>query len=164
MRGAILAAAMLWGGTAVACPQLGERDDALYVTARQLSEPRVTEVRAGGTVTLDACEAVPGVGNVSFDPSVTVHYVVDRRRMDLEVRTTGDCDTVLLMRTPSGRWHFDDDNGPGVNARLRLGQPTEGVYAIWVGSQGGQACPARLELQTLKGVVRLATGTTTARM
>jgi hypothetical protein len=166
MRGAVLvAAAMLWGGAAAAsCPGLGHRDDATYVTARQLMKTKVSDVRAGGTVPLEICEAVPGAGNVPFEPSVAVHYIVDRKRMDLEVRTAGDCDTVLLLRSPSGRWYFDDDNGDGANARLRLGLPAEGVYEIWVGSQEGRACAARLELQTVKGALRLAVGTGLARM
>jgi hypothetical protein len=78
--------------------------------------------------------------------------------MDLEIRTEGDCDTVLLIRAPSGRWYFDDDNGPGRNARLRLGSAGEGRYEIWVGSNGGRACQTLLALQTFRGKARLAAG------
>ena len=35
--------------------------------------------------------------------------------------------TVLLVRTPSGRWFFDDDNGPEHNARLRLSTPVQSI-------------------------------------
>ncbi len=143
LRGLVVLIATLWAGSAAAaCPGLHNKDKHLFFTARQLQTPKVAEV--------------PGSGNIPFDPSVSVHYVVDRPRMDLEFRTEGACDATLLLRTPAGRWFFDDDNGPGRNARLRLGSPSEGRYEIWVGSQGGDACAARLALQTFRGVVRLA--------
>jgi hypothetical protein len=159
LRGLLFLIVTLWAGSAAAaCPGLDNKDKHLFFTARQLQTPKVAEVRAGGTVLLGQCEHVPGTGNIPFDPSVSVHYVVDRKRMDLEFRTEGACDTTLLLRTPAGRWFFDDDNGEGRNARLRLGSPSEGRYEIWVGSQGGAACAARLALQTFRGTVRLAAG------
>lgn len=157
LRGIVMLVLALWGGAAAAsCPGLNSADKHLFLSARQLLAPKVAAVRAGGTVLLASCEAVPGSGNIPFDPSVSVFYTADRKRMDLEIRTEGDCDTVLLLRAPSGRWFFDDDNGPGRNARLRLGSPTEGRYEIWVGSQGGSACPTRLALQTFRGTVKYA--------
>lgn len=157
LRGLLFLVVTLWGAAAsAACPGLHNKDKHLFFTARQLVTPKVAEVRAGGTVLLGQCPHVPGTGNIPFDPSVSVHYVVDRKRMDLEFRTDGPCDATLLLRTPSGRWFFDDDNGEGRNARLRLGSPPEGRYEIWVGSQGGAACRTRLTLQTFRGVVRLA--------
>lgn len=147
----------LWAGAAsAACPGTQAKDKHQFFSARQLMAPKVTEVRAGGTVLLEYCESIPGVGNIPFDPSVSIHYGVDRKQMDLEFRTEGACDTVLLIRGPSGAWHFDDDNGPGRNARLRLGSPPAGRYEIWVGSNGGEACATRLTLQTFRGSVRLA--------
>ncbi len=157
LRGVWVLLLSLWGGAAAAaCPDLHNPDKNLYLSARQLVTPKVAEVRAGGTVLLEYCEALPGSGNIPFDPSVAIYYTADRKRMDLEVRTEGDCDTVLLLRTPSGRWFFDDDNGPTRNALLRLSTPPEGRYEIWVGSQGGAACAARLALQTFRANVRLA--------
>lgn len=141
---------------AQACPSLGAKDKHLYFSTRQLVTPKAAQVRAGGTVLLGQCETLPGVGNIPFEPSVSIHYRIDRKRMDLEMRTEGDCDTVLLVHTPSGRWFFDDDNGDGVNARLRIGGPAEGRYEIWVGSAAGHACPSSLTLQTFRGSVKLA--------
>lgn len=151
--------ALFWlalAGGAAACPALGAKDDPLFMTAGRLASPVAAEVRAGGTVLLGLCDGLPGTGNIPFDPSVSIHYVADRKRMDLEFRTLGDCDTVILVRTPSGAWVFDDDNGPGRNARIRLAAPREGRYEIWVGSQGGAACASRLALQTFRGAARNA--------
>lgn len=155
----VLAAALAaWGGGASACPGMGFLKDELSVTARQLMTPRVATVRAGGTVLLGECAELPGVGNIPFDPSVSLLYVPDRKRMDLELRAEGDCDPVLLVRGPSGRFFFDDDDGGARNARIRLAQPPAGRYTVWVGSQGGAACSARLTLQTFRGVTRYAGG------
>ena len=157
LRGIVFIVALAWGGAAAAiCPGLQSPDKHLFFSARQLVTPKAAEVRAGGTVMLASCETIPGSGNIPFDPSVSVFYTADRKRMDLELRTEGGCDTVLLVRTPAGRWFFDDDNGPERNARLRLSTPTEGRYEIWVGSQGGSACASRLALQTFRANVKFA--------
>ncbi len=148
---------LLWvAGAAAACPNLGSAAKHQFFSTRQLIDPKVTPVRAGGTVLLEFCETIPGNGNIPFDPSIGIYYTADKKRMDLELRTAGDCDTVLLIRSPSGRWFFDDDNGDGRNARLRIGGPREGRYEIWVGSNGGVACPSLLVLQSFRSVTRLA--------
>ena len=151
-------AALLWlcSGAAMACPGMGFQKDELSFSARQLATPRVSTVRAGGTVLLGQCPDLPGVGNISFDPSASILYVPDRRKMDLEMRAEGECDPVLLVRAPSGRFFFDDDDGGDRNAHIRLAQPPAGRYSIWVGSRSGVACPARLTLQAVRGVTRYA--------
>ena len=148
------------GPPAVACPGLHSKDKHLFFSASQLTRPKVAGVRAGGTVLLGACESLPGTGNIPFEPTIAIHYVADRRARDLEVRTEGDCDTVLLVRTPSGRWFFDDDNGSRHNARIRLGSPPEGRYEIWVGSNAGYACETKLALQSYRARARLAEAVT----
>lgn len=152
-------AAISPGAPAGACPGLHAKDKHLFLAASQLQRPKVAEVRAGGTVLLGACETLPGTGNIPFEPSVAIHYVADRKARDLEFRTEGDCDTVLLLRTPSGRWFFDDDNGLRRNARIRLGSPPEGRYEIWVGSNAGRLCNTKLALQSFRARVRLAEAT-----
>ncbi len=147
---------MVLAGAADACPGAPTAIDPLHVLADRLRTPLTAEVRAGGTVPLELCDGVPGTGNIPFDPSASILYVADRKRMDLEVRTEGACDTVILLRTPTGRWFFDDDNGGERNARIRIAAPREGRYEIWVGSQEGRACETKLSLQTFRSVVRLA--------
>ncbi len=164
LRAVAVLVALLWSGTALACPGLASKDKHQFFSARQLAQAKVTELRAGGTVLLDQCADLPGSGNIPFDPSVAIHYTADRRRMDLEIRTSGACDTVLLLRSPSGRWFFDDDNGPGRNARLRLSTPPEGRYEIWVGSEGGAACQTELRLQTFRSSVSYASGAAAPRI
>jgi hypothetical protein len=141
---------LLWGGMVAACPGLQNKGKHLYVSARQLASPVAAAVRAGGTVILDGCETLPGTGQVPFDPSISVFYVTDRGEADLVFRTEGDCDTVLLVRTPSDRWAFDDDNGGAKNARLRVSNPRQGRYEVWVGTAGSFSCDTNLTLQTVR--------------
>ena len=58
-------AALLWlcSGAAMACPGMGFQKDELSFSARQLATPRVSTVRAGGTVLLGQCPDLPGVGD-----------------------------------------------------------------------------------------------------
>lgn len=154
----------VWAGEADACPGGPTAADPLHLLAGRLRAPMSAEVRAGGTVPLALCDNLPGTGNIPFDPSVSILYVADKKRMDLEVRTEGTCDTVILLRTPSGRWFFDDDNGGAPNARIRIAAPREGRYEIWVGSAEGRACPTTLTLQTFRSVVRLAAERPTGRI
>lgn len=161
----ILLGGIAWGwpdSPAAACPGFQTKDKAIFLAASRLDRPRVSGVRAGGTVLLGACQSLPGTGNVPFEPTMAIHYVADRRNRDLEFRTEGDCDTVILVRTPSGRWFFDDDNGVRQNARLRLGSPPEGRFDIWVGSQAGRLCDTKLALQSLRARVRLTDAGTAA--
>lgn len=143
-------------GTADACPGGPTASDPLHLLAEQLRTPVTAEVRAGGTVPLALCDGVPGTGNIPFDPSASIFYIADRERLDLELRTEGACDTVILLRSPTGRWFFDDDNGAARNARIRIAAPREGRYEIWVGSQEGRACASKLTLQTFRSAARLA--------
>src|SRR6218665_434209 len=101
----------LWAGAAWACPGMGFQRDEITLSARQLTTPRVATVRAGGTVLLGQCPDLPGGGNIPFDPSASILFAPDSRRLDLQVLAQGDCDPVLLVRGPSGRFWFDDDDG-----------------------------------------------------
>jgi hypothetical protein len=42
-------------------------------------------------------------------------------------------DTVLLVNTPDGEWHCNDDFS-GLNPALTFDAPREGQYDIWVGT------------------------------
>jgi hypothetical protein len=42
-------------------------------------------------------------------------------------------DTVLLVNTPDGEWHCNDDYS-GLNPALTFEAPQEGQYDIWVGT------------------------------
>ncbi|NKX46284.1 hypothetical protein [Roseicyclus persicicus] len=135
-------------GPALACPDpraVPARWEA--ATGRDLWSPAVFPVEAGGDTLLSRC-GVGGRGHVRSPPD----FLFDLSRMGrydrLHVRSNADCDTVLLLRDPAGRWHFDDDSGTGRTASLSLADPADGAYAIWVGTYRGRPCRARLTLET----------------
>jgi hypothetical protein len=42
-------------------------------------------------------------------------------------------DTILLVNTPDGNWHFNDDYR-GTNSAITFQNPMQGQYDIWTGS------------------------------
>jgi hypothetical protein len=152
LRGIAFVVALAWAGAAsAACPGFHDKSDPIHVTDRELGRALAAEVRAGGTVLLGQCPNLPGTGNIPFEPTATIFYVADRRGRALEFAASGPCDPVLLVRSPTGKWFFDDDNGGERNARLRIFGPAQGRYQIWVGSNGGSACAATLTLRSVRG-------------
>ena len=110
--------------------------------------PQSFPLTAGGALDLSQCAAVPGYGNLTLAPNLTLHY--DDRGMgrDLDFRVTGDCDTLMLINDAGAGWHFNDDEDGTLNPRIRLGNAPSGIYDIWVGTFGAQACSATLVLET----------------
>jgi hypothetical protein len=143
--------AFLAAGGAAACPLVTSKTGAVQVSTRDLTTPRSAEVRAGGTVVLDACAEVPGTGHVPFEPSAVLDFNVDLRGRALALRTAGACDAVLLVRTARGHWHFDDDSAGRGQAQLVLANPASGRYRVWVGSYDAFGCDAELVI----GLVRV---------
>ena len=149
MRRILTLIAFLAGaGQALACPDsLAAPVERHAATGRQLWSPDVHAVRAGGEHQILFCGfgrhgLVRGAPDFAFDLTRMERY--DR----LHVRANADCDTVLLLLDPLGRWHFDDDSGTGRTASLSLAGPVSGEYLVWVGSYEGRGCQARLTLET----------------
>ena len=139
---------LLWVGLALACPDPDiapvERHAA---KGRDLWRPARFDVIAGGGHQLINCD-VMGWGHVRTAPDFVFELSRMRRFRRLHLRSNAVCDTILLLRSPSGRWFFDDDSGVGQTASLSLSDPEDGVYAVWVGSFQPEGCDARLTLET----------------
>jgi hypothetical protein len=43
-------------------------------------------------------------------------------------------DTMLLVNTPDGNWHFNDDIPSAPNSSITFENPMQGQYDIWTGS------------------------------
>lgn len=135
-------------GEGMACPDASVAPLARHaLTGRDLWSPERFAVRAGGHHGLLDC-GTTGWGYVRAAPD----FVFDLSRMGryrrLHLRSYAECDTVLLLRDPLGRWFFDDDSGVGRTASLSLPDPVDGEYAVWVGSFRAEGCLARLTLET----------------
>jgi hypothetical protein len=150
-RSAAIFVLMFWLAppfAAVACP-----DDAVApvarheLTGRNLWSPERFDVRAGGQYPLADCGRA-GWGHVRQAPDFVFDLARMKRYRRLHLRSFAECDTVLLLRDPLGRWFFDDDSGVGRTASLSLPDPVDGAYAVWVGSFLSEGCLARLTLET----------------
>ena len=102
-----------------------------------LEAGRFTQVQvnatAGGAIAASTVSAnCPG--QVSAAPTYQITYSPGNK--PLIVRSHAFVDTTLLIRSPDGQWHCDDDGYQGTDAQLRFDQPAEGDYDIWVGSHG----------------------------
>lgn len=94
-------------------------------------DPRVIEVRAGGAqenpLTGPGC-----VGHLGLRPDAVVQYTAGSLGLTFSAASARDLS--LVVRTPSGRYHCDDDSGAGLNPRVTFPTPESGAYRIWVGT------------------------------
>ncbi|WP_127106844.1 LCCL domain-containing protein [Pararhodobacter zhoushanensis] len=132
------------------CPNPNASGQALSYTGQQLWVPQSHPVTAGGNVDLRRCNRVQGSGYVARRPDFTLNLTRNQPGYDLEFRVEGTCDTVLLVRSPSGGWSFNDDSN-GVNPRIRQSNAEVGAYDIWVGTYGSSLCQATLITETFGG-------------
>ncbi|WP_323035420.1 LCCL domain-containing protein [Pararhodobacter sp.] len=133
------------------CPDPGQNGRMLSYDGQALYTAQRFDVIAGGNVDLARCQAVPGRGYLMQSPDYTLNLAGNPQQYDLEFRTEGSCDPVLLVHDSSGQWHFNDDSA-GLNARLRLDRARPGEYDIWVGTYGPQTCQAMLVAESFGGV------------
>lgn len=146
----VLAGVLAMGASASpaqACPDWGLGGTQLSYTGAELYQPRSHSVVAGGDRDLRSCRTAPGaVGYVAAAPDFEL-YVTGLGGYSLNLRVVSQCDSVLLINTGEGNWFFDDDSNGNLDASIRLTNPSEGWYDIWIGSLDGN-CQARLELET----------------
>jgi len=114
-------------------PTYGTKD----LKAGFLPDPIVVDVQAGGELQVN-------LGNVQATvakaPDFRVNYTKGRFPLTFYVKC--DSDTTLLINTPDGKWHANDDTD-GANPKIQFTSPMNGQYDIWVGMFGNnKANPA----------------------
>jgi hypothetical protein len=97
------------------------------------SDPYVVAVEAGGAI--DVAGLGPScAGFVAEAPDVRLSYAAGASGAPLILSVNGAADTMLLVNTPDGHWHCDNDGGEvGGNPMLRFAAPQSGQYDIWIG-------------------------------
>lgn len=103
------------------------------------------DTTGGGQTQIQGCAGLPGRGFFNANPAITLNLsgmAANPDFRDFEVRLDSSCDTTLLIRDAQGNWHYDDDSGPSLNSRLRLGNlaALNGQVSIWVGTFGATPC------------------------
>lgn len=135
------------------CPNLNGSGQAIRYNGQALQSAQSHSVTAGGNLDLASCAFVQGHGHIARRPDFTLDFTRNQPGYDLEIRADGQCDTVLLVRSPNGQTHYNDDSN-GADPAIRLTRAETGSYNIWVGTFGANTCPANLILQTSGGGLR----------
>ncbi|MGV9009210.1 hypothetical protein [Brevundimonas sp.] len=133
------------GGTAIDASLTAAEEVALE--AGRFTQVQVNATAGGGIAASTVSANCPG--KVSAAPTYQITYSPGNR--PLIVRSHGFADTTLLIRSPDGQWHCDDDGYQGVDAQLRFDQPTAGDYDIWVGTHGDEMDRATLVISEQPG-------------
>ena len=117
---------------ALACPNVG--GDPIYgdvsLSAGFTPDPHRVSLSAGGSTSAANC--ISGTeGYVADNPDVNFYFSGNTSGLTFSV--TSDADTVLIINTPDGSWLYNDD-ASGLNPSIRVRNPSEGLYNIWVGT------------------------------
>jgi S1-C subfamily serine protease len=130
-------------------PNFGE----LELTAGFDDDPRVAPVYAGGPLDLSESTEFSCSGFVSEAPDYRIDYSTNNENYTLGIYAPAEVDTILLINTPNGDWHCNDDFNDefGFTAGLEFESPLDGVYDIWVGvyDQNGIYSAAELYITEL---------------
>jgi hypothetical protein len=54
-------------------------------------------------------------------------------QLTIALEARSNVDTILLVNTPDGNWHFNDDYR-GTNSAITFQNPQQGQYDVWTGS------------------------------
>lgn len=139
------------GGAASGCPDPNLQGMAVTRTGRDLYNPQDFAVSAGGRQDVGMCGLpIFATGYFSAQPNLTFYLSGMQEYARLEIQGEAFCDTVLLVRTPDGAWHFDDDSNGGLNPMLdlRTARMMNGRVDVWVGTYDVGGCPATIEMET----------------
>lgn len=99
-------------------------------------DPNWISLLAGGSIQSEYSDAVTGnrcVGHFADAPDLRVFFDQAQAGLPLSFFVNSREDTVLLVNTPDGQWHCNDDSS-GLNPALSFDAPLEGQYDIWVGT------------------------------
>ncbi|MEM6487473.1 MAG: hypothetical protein AAF677_04260 [Pseudomonadota bacterium] len=151
---AVAAGAGLSPASAAACPDASTWGLLRFqATGAQLFDPRYAEVSAGGGGWLGDCRTrvanARGTLSGYFPrrPAVSLR-LTGLDDYELEFRTDSPCDTLLLINSGSGIWYYNDDATAEGDAAVRIVNPTDGIWDIWIGTFRSERCDASLVVDT----------------
>ncbi len=113
-------------------PTFGE----VALTSNFQPDPNRTQLQAGGAIRAEYTDAVTGtrcVGHFADAPDLRLQFTTADFGFPLSFYVDAREDTVLLVATPDGTFHCNDDS-LGLNPALSFEDPQAGAYNIWVGT------------------------------
>lgn len=134
-------------GAAQACPDYELWGAEVYeFTGQQLYTERNFAVTAGGDNNIQTCGfSATGFFTTAPDFSLDLSGMAGH---SVVVSVLSNCDSSLLVNTPSAAWFYDDDSNGQGDPRLDVGAVGDGVLDIWVGTFDGAYCDAVLYVET----------------
>jgi hypothetical protein len=139
------------GGGIAGCPNPALQGPVVNTTGSALYSPTDYPLTAGGQTDLSTCGLpISGWGYFSAQPSYSFFLSGMQEYGRLEIEGESSCDTVMLVRTPDGQWHFDDDGNGNLNPLINLNNAAmlNGRVDVWMGVYGGGTCAASIEMET----------------
>lgn len=107
----------------------------IHLAALFIPDPHRVSVSAGGSVNLATTNLTNCVGFVARRPDIRLHWNGSGDDLQVYFQASNAGDAVMLINTPDGRWHCNDDaNSSTLNPGLMFSNASSGVYDIWVGS------------------------------
>jgi len=102
----------------------------LNLSAGFTPDPQRVQLAAGGgdRVSLGGCTTYIN----GRAPDVDLNYSAGGYALTISAESSSD--VMLLVNTPDGNWHCNDDGGDGLDPVLRFSSPQSGQYNIWVGT------------------------------
>lgn len=98
-------------------------------------DPFQTRVQAGGTISAREAFGSHCSGYIKSDPTYSVDYSSGPSSLYIEVESSGNTNTTLVVHAPDQNWYCDDDSGARArDPRIGFQTPQSGGYVIWVGS------------------------------
>lgn len=122
----------------------------ISVTSGFLPDPNWIGILSGGSIRSEHTDQRTGstcAGWFADAPDLRVHFTPDTG-LPLSFYVDSGADTVLLINTPDGQFHCNDDSS-GLNPSLTFEDAQPGQYDIWVGTYadlGDEYPPAELAI------------------
>ena len=145
--------ALVWGTSAIACPDITKWGKRYEITGPALTDGFAFSVTAGGWANNAECDFGNATGNAGYTmaaPDFTFE-ASGMQGFELELRVVSECDSILLVNNGDSAWHYNDDGGNASDGLLRLAG-VDGIVDVWVGTYDGDYCNAQLEMQTFSTV------------
>lgn len=141
----------------VGCPNPNFTGQTLSYTGGQLWSRQSLPVQASGSTQLAACGIAGTRGYANPVPSYSF-FLSEMQGYRLDLTADAACDSTMLVRTPDGQWHFNDDGHGNLDPLVSLTPPTliEGRVDVWVGTYGPTPCAATLNLETFAAAATVA--------